>query len=187
MRSLILTAHVLLILGAGQHLALGETVDRSTKQRQVQVKAQADEDDRRCAYLGYWGSFHLTGPIGTAAYKLGRERYLADLTFDREDNAHWFFRAGNGSDQSTAQWAFSRQPDRCGRYWVWRSDKNGWHRYESTRAWGNRLGGSAQAQQVRTEPSVSRRLVDLETTVNRHTDQINSLLSPQQNSPQRVP
>lgn len=131
------------------------------------------ERERRCAYLGYWGSFHITGDIGTAAYALGNAKYVADLAFEKEDNGHWYYRAGFGGDNFTSQWAFSRHPDGCGRYWVWRSDRGGWHRYEATRAWGDPLTTGSESVQVRAEKSVTQRLTDLEEDVSELKAKVN--------------
>src|SRR5690606_8689591 len=34
----------------------------------------------RCAYIGHFGSFHLIGEGGTAAYQLGNRKYICDLS-----------------------------------------------------------------------------------------------------------
>lgn len=118
---------------------------------------------RRCAYLGRWGSFHIINAGGTAAYVLGRGQYIADLAFAGEDQNFWYYSPTNGGDQATAKWAFARQPDRCGRYWVWRMDRAGWHRYESTRAWGEGLGESAVFGSAETIETLKAAIDDHET------------------------
>lgn len=110
----------------------------------VSAEAKQEDDARRCAFLGRCGSFHLIGPSGTAAYNLGNAQYIADLASAGEDRLFWFYRPLNG-DVATNLWAFARQPDRAGRYWVWRRDQRGWRRYEGTRAWGIGLGESGAA------------------------------------------
>jgi hypothetical protein len=95
----------------------------------------------RCAYIGYWGSFHITGKVGTAAYWLGNKPYIADLSLDRATPSFFYYRPANG-DPFITMWAFGRQPD-CGRHWVWFRDRSGWRQYELTRAWGEGLDGTA--------------------------------------------
>src|SRR5437016_4511634 len=105
------------------------------EQQNPPAPAPNQELQRRCAYLGYWGSFHLIGNSGSAAYHLNADRFVADLTFDSEDAGFWYFRPANG-DTFTTKWAFSRQRDCFGMNWVMRGDRGGWHPYEATRAWG---------------------------------------------------
>jgi hypothetical protein len=104
-------------------------------QQNPPAPGQPQEAPRRCAYLGYWGSFHLIATGGSAAYHLNADRFVADLTFVREDDAFWYYRPANG-DPFTTMWAFSRQRDCFGMNWVWRGDLGGWYPYEATRAWG---------------------------------------------------
>ncbi len=120
-------------------------------QRQAQAGAQAQEkkEERRCAYLGFWGSFHLIGAGGSAAYHLGNDRYVADLRSNGQDDHYWYYAPANG-DQFTSRWAFAR-PDNCGMAWVWRRDRGGWHRYELTRAWGDGLSERSHGANVSAE------------------------------------
>jgi hypothetical protein len=104
---------------------------------------KAEEGARRCAFLGRFGSFHVFQNNGTAAYYLGPTPYIADLAPSREDNRYWYYRPVGNGDPETTEWAFSRQPDRCGQYWVWRFARGGWRRYEPTKAWGDGLGSVA--------------------------------------------
>jgi len=122
------------------------------------------EDQRRCAYLGKWGSFHLIGSAGSAAYALGNDRFIADLTFVREDTLYWYYRPSKG-DASTTLWAFARRPY-CGKYWVWRHAQGGWKRYEATRAWGDGLGAPTTAQTaIDVVDQLQLRVQDLENRV----------------------
>jgi hypothetical protein len=118
----------------------------------------ADDAARRCAFLGRQGSFHLIGAQGTAAYRLGNGQYIADLAAAGEDANYWYYRPQQNGDQFTSLWAFARRPN-CGRYWVWRQDRGGWHRYEATNAWGIGLGG------VAAKSGSSDAIVDLQIDV----------------------
>jgi hypothetical protein len=106
-----------------------------------QPAQNAPEAARRCAFIGRRGSFHLIGAKGTAAYKLGKDKYVADLEAAGEDANYWYYLPQQKGDQFTTMWAFARRPD-CGRYWVWRHDRRGWGQYEATDAWGDELNGS---------------------------------------------
>ena len=103
-------------------------------------KEQAYPKDLRCAYIGRWGSFHLIGTGGSAAYALGNDKFVADLRSVGQDADYWYYTPSKG-DPSTSEWALARKPDGCGMYWVWRGDGGRWHPYEPTRAWGLGLGG----------------------------------------------
>jgi hypothetical protein len=93
----------------------------------------------RFAYLGRCGSFHLIGAGGSAAYLLGNEKYVADLRSVGDDANHYRYQPSKG-DRSTTGWAFSRKPDNCGLYPVWRQQDGRWHLFERTTAWGIGLG-----------------------------------------------
>jgi hypothetical protein len=118
---------------------------QSVSQRKTSETEPEGRIITRCAYIGNFGSFHLVGVGGTAAYQLGDRKYICDLSFSKEDNAFWYYRPTNG-DRFTSHWAFSRQPDCCGRYWVWRHDGGGWSRYELTKAWGDGLADRSFTQ-----------------------------------------
>lgn len=126
---------------------------------------QEDEDigyTNRCAYLGRWGSFHLTHSSSTAAYLLGKGKYIADLSFSNEDRSFWYF-TPSGGDPLTTEWAFARRRDCNGRYWVWRRSKHGkWSRYEATRAWGE---GLDETKVSRTSLTLEQRVEALEEKV----------------------
>ncbi len=103
------------------------------------VDAKAIKPDRRCAYLGNWGSFHIVGSVGTAAYALDDERYIADLEFAGEDADYWAYRPTKKGDPNTTLWAFAKKPI-CGKYWVLRQSRGAWRKYEATDAWGEGHG-----------------------------------------------
>ena len=107
-------------------------------QQQPAGKQNANQVDRRCAYLGFWGSFHLLGAGGTAAYHLDQDKFISNLSANREDAHFWYYTPVNG-DATTTEWAFSKKPDSSGLYLVWRSDRGRWCVYEPTRAWGKGL------------------------------------------------
>src|SRR6266496_157237 len=123
---------------------------------------QEEKNERRCVYLGRSGSFHIIGSGGSAAYVLGNRKYISDLRENGEDANFWYFTTSNG-DPATNGWAFARKANCDGTYWVWRSDRGGWHAYEATRAWGNGLGGSFA--QMASGPSLGERVERLETRV----------------------
>lgn len=123
-------------------------------------------DSLRCAYIGYRGSFHLTGQNGTAAYWLGNQPYITELSYTRTDQSFYYYKPTNG-DPFITEWAFGFQPD-CGRYWVWFRDRGGWRRYELTRAWGTR-----PPEFTTSTPDAS--LKALRATVNQHERRIKTL------------
>src|SRR4051794_28327941 len=82
-------------------------------------ESNTSDNDRRCAYLGYCGGFTLIGSNGTAAYKLGDKRYIADLALEFEDDNWWVYHPTANGDRSTKAWAFARHP-RGGKYTVMR-------------------------------------------------------------------
>lgn len=137
-------------------------VDRKATSQQVQTitnkQAPANKAtrSRRCAYLGQWGSFHIIGPAGTAAYNLGRDQFIANLSFAGEDANFWMYRPSKG-DPLTTLWAFARKPD-CGRYWVWRFENGTWKQYEATRAWGEGFGQTTVAETLSTDVAEQFRL-----------------------------
>lgn len=89
----------------------------------------------RCAYIGYWGSFHITGQTGTAAYRLGNQQYIADLSLAGANASFYYYRPIANGDPFITMWAFATQPF-CGKYLVWFRHRGGWRQYEATRAWG---------------------------------------------------
>jgi hypothetical protein len=130
----------------------------------VDVKGAPDNGgyDGHCAYIGHWGSFHLVGSNCTAAYQLGKGKYIANLSFSREDRSFWYF-VPSGGDPLTAEWAFARLPDRCCRkYWVWRRSQNGkWKRYEATRAWGDVLPDKSVGGAESVASDLNQKLTEL--------------------------
>lgn len=104
-----------------------------------QMEAPTSRSYRR-AYLGHWGSFHLIGEHGTAAYHFRNGQYIADLEFSGQDANYTHYRPVANGDPSISEWAFARFPDACGQYVVWRHTRDGWRIYEQTRAWGIGLG-----------------------------------------------
>lgn len=112
-----------------------------------QVVAIEGEQDsaattRRCAYIGCFGSFHLTGSSGTAAYGLSTgSQYIAELSpTGQKNDFYWLYRPSNG-DPFTTHWAIGRRPDCCGKYPIWRFVNNSWIPYEKVRGWGEDLDG----------------------------------------------
>lgn len=124
-------------------------------------KEQPVQAPYRCAYVGTWGSFHLIGNGGSAAYALGNDQYVGDLRFTGQDADHRYYTPTKG-DASTTRWAFAQRPDNCGLYAVWREDQGKWRLYERVRAWGEGLGRVTTAS---TEVSVEARIADLERRV----------------------
>ena len=112
----------------------------------TKLAARKDEDDenRRCAFLGRFGSFTVIGSTGTAAYMLGKDKYIAGLRSAGEDPNWWMYRPTGNGDPSTTMWAFARNP-RCGKYNVLRFANGAWRQYEQTSAWGIGLGGFSGA------------------------------------------
>ncbi len=116
---------------------------------------------RRCAFLGQWGSFHLIGTGGSAAYFLNNLPFSADLRWTEDDADFYYYEPANG-DPVTTGWAFARKPNACGLHSVWRHDGRGWQIFERVRAWGNfdrGISGSAQ----KTSLPIDQRVTDLET------------------------
>lgn len=130
-------------------MAAAGPVATSSATKQVPTKQHNDDDDenRRCAYLGKLGAFTLTGPKGTAAYMLGRTKYIADLVPSGEEANWWLYRPTDNSDPDTIMWAFAKHPI-CGKYAVLRFTKGSWKTFEQTTAWGNELNGSGAAEAV---------------------------------------
>lgn len=85
-------------------------------------------------FRGMWGSFHLSGLTGTAAYIFRGRRYLATLNFAREDRDFRYY-SPVGGNASIIEWAFPKQADKCGHHVVWRRAEDGWKPYESTSVW----------------------------------------------------
>lgn len=123
----------------------GGALTTAAAAKRIVRNAQNDGDARRCAFLGRFGSFTVIGSRGTAAYRLGNGRYIADLRSAGEDANWWFYRPVGNGDRSTAMWAFARFPQ-CGRYRVLRFANGAWWVYERTEAWGNGLGQSGGLQ-----------------------------------------
>lgn len=121
--------------------------------------AQNDGEARRCAFLGRFGSFTVIGSGGTAAYRLGNGRYIADLQSAGEDANWWLYRPMANGDPSTVMWAFARFPQ-CGRYRVLRFANGAWWGYEHTEAWGNRLGQSGGLQAASFEEPTNAELLN---------------------------
>lgn len=149
---------------ARQHARSDEPPALAQNVRRPNVETDDDDGERRCAYLGQWGSFHLLGSGGSAAYTLGPDKFIANLTFVGKDPSYWYYRPTNG-DPHTKRWAFARQPY-CGKYWVWRHSHGAWKRYEATRAWGNDLGTPTTAQTaIDVVDQLQLRVQDLENRV----------------------
>lgn len=136
----------------------------------VAKKANVREDGgRRCAFLGRFGSFTVIGAEGTAAYRLGRGEYIADLEVAEQKDANWWlYRPVSNGDPWTEMWAFARRPQ-CGMYAVMRFSNGGWHLYESTHAWGENLGGSGEDIKKSASASVQNEVLD---TVRRIEDKL---------------
>lgn len=166
-----LTAFVLLLLSTasfsfGTEQQVGVTPKRRLYNHLLRANpagfGQIDKlRERRCAYLGRWGSFHLIGNGGSAAYTLGKDEFLADLSFVKQNERFWYYEP-SGGDRLTTRWAFSKRPDHCGRFWVWRAQQGRWHEYEATKAWGIGLNEEARHASV---PSLDSRVTDLEDRV----------------------
>src|SRR4051812_31126709 len=80
---------------------------------------QIDGETRRCAFIGPCGSFTVVGSTGTAAYKLGDNRYIADLAPVGDEPNWWIYRPASNGDPSTLLWAFARRREH-GKYSVMR-------------------------------------------------------------------
>lgn len=119
---------------------------------------------RRCAFNGSRGSFHFIGDQGTAAYKLGNEKFVASLVASGEDADYWYYVPTQNGDQFTTRWAFARQPN-CDGYWVWRHDRSGWRRFEATDAWGDGL--TRQTRVATSVNSIERLQFDVRDLQNR--------------------
>jgi hypothetical protein len=128
-------------------------------------KGQLEQPPRRCGYLGRWGSFHLIGKAGSAAYTLGDNDYVADLRLTREDGGYWYYSPSDG-DPFTAEWALASKPDACGMYPVWRAVGGRWVLYERARAWGQGLGREVRSTHT-GGPSIESRVSDLERRVDK--------------------
>lgn len=133
---------------------------------------KSEQEDRRCAYLGLLGSFHVLGNGGSAAYTVDSQNFIADLRLTREDANFWYFAPANGGDPMTTEWAFSKKPDGCGMYLVWRRVGGIWYAYERTRAWGIGLGGIFGSTQtvVDVEKKLEARVESLEDRVKKLED-----------------
>lgn len=107
-------------------------------------RIDVNNGERRCAFLGRFGSFTVIGTAGTAAYSLGNNKYIADLVVAGEEANWWLYRPTSGGDPATRLWAFARQPW-CGKYRVMRYSNGAWREYEQTEAWGRGLGDSTTA------------------------------------------
>lgn len=140
------TTLVLYVLCAFSPLAYADQLAANVSRTTAQVA------ERRCAFLGRNGSFHLIGDSGTAAYQLGRDQYIADLVSVGQDANYWLYRPVANGDPSTVMWAFARRPI-CGRYGVLRYSNGTWRRFEATNAWGIGLGeelaGAASGDAIR--------------------------------------
>jgi hypothetical protein len=62
-----------------------------SQEQGAEGKKKAELRERRCAFLGHWGSFHLIGSNGSAAYTLGINKYIADLRSNGEDANYWYY------------------------------------------------------------------------------------------------
>lgn len=100
--------------------------------------------ERRCAFLGRFGSFTVIGSKGVAAYQLSDGQYIADLEAAGDDPNWWLYRPVSNGDATTTMWAFARKPHR-GLYKVLRFANGRWKLYECTNAWGRGLGESGAA------------------------------------------
>jgi hypothetical protein len=107
----------------------------------VAAEPSVERNERRCAYIGYCGSFTLIGDTGTAAYKIGNNRYLADIELENEDENWWVYAVRAHGDGATKGWAFSRHPH-GGRYRVLRYSNGAWRLFDRSEAWGIGLGES---------------------------------------------
>lgn len=127
-----------MLIGTGILLAIMPTVAAAAERAK---QAEKVVEERRCAFLGNFGSFTLIGDTGTAAYRLGKGEYIADLRTAGDDPNWWIYRPTGNGDPSTTLWAFARKPI-CGKYTVLRFAKGAWRHYEKTDAWGIGLGSS---------------------------------------------
>lgn len=135
------------------------TLAAAAAAKQITRNAQGDGEGRRCAFFGRFGSFTVIGSRGTAAYRLGNGRYIADLQSAGEDANWWLYRPVRNGDPSTIMWAFARFP-RCGRYRVLRFAKGAWWVYEHTEAWGNRLGQAGGVQATSLDEPTNAELLN---------------------------
>ena len=142
-------------------------------QPRITDRAFEDENVRRCAYIGYCGSFTLIGDSGTAAYKIGNNRYIADIEFEKEDEKWWVYRIRGNSDGTTKGWAFSRHPH-CGKYRVLRYSNGAWRLFDRSDAWGIGLGESfgESTAEVRTTGPSNQELLDTLRRIESRLDDI---------------
>jgi hypothetical protein len=141
-------------------------------------KADKANEARRCAFLGPFGSFHLIGPKGTAAYLLGNEKYIADLVPAGEDANWWLYRPGEGSDPGTTMWAFSRHDQCNGMRSVLRFVNGVWCLYEEATGWGNDGSTGVTVTTVSSQPSnaeLLQKLRDIEDTLSKIPRKLNAI------------
>ncbi len=118
-----------------------------------------DDDARRCAFLGRFGAFTIINAEGTAAYKLGNGKYIADLKHYRDDANWWLYKPAGNGDPATTMWAFARKP-RCGTYQVLRFANGAWRKFESTDAWGLNIGAGGIATAADVSGPTNQDLLD---------------------------
>lgn len=125
---------------------------------QAEFVSQIQEADggaeRRCAFIGPCGSFTVIGFEGTAAYRLGHRRFIADLESAGEDPNWWLYRSVAHGDGVTTMWALARRPS-CGKHTIMRFSNGAWRFYDRTDAWGEGLGEALQRAMAQSEPEPS--------------------------------
>jgi hypothetical protein len=154
MRTAILSASLLFLTSASVRAGESTAIELKlvgpvalsapSKTEAVSLKAEKAEEARRCAFLGMFGSFHLIGSKGTAAYMLGNDKYIADLRAAGEEKNWWLYRPTGNGDPWTTMWAFARNRGCDGKYSVLRKVNGVWCQYEQTEAWGDELDRPGQ-------------------------------------------
>ncbi|MGE0534939.1 MAG: hypothetical protein AB7O68_08180 [Pirellulales bacterium] len=124
----------------------------------------------RCAYHGRWGTFHLTGPTGTAGYTFKGVKWVANLGFVREDGSFYYYRQSASGDPTIQLFAFSKSKGADGRYPVWRRTPGGWRIYECTERWGEFRTG-----EVRVSLSDEARFDAINEALRLHDERISEL------------
>lgn len=110
--------------------------------------------ERRCAYLGRWGSFHILGKDGTAAYRFASgAMHFAELRVGRPNPNWWIYNQvpSDTADNNITAWAFARQPY-CGEWQVLMFRNGAWQHYENTFAWGKGIGEDATGAAGSSDP-----------------------------------
>lgn len=142
---LVLVAAICLI---PTHVRAVETNKRlSTAKVQNAPAPMPTAQERRCAYLGQMGSFHILGSGGTAAYRFANgAEHFAELRISPttiRDPFWWQYDQlrSDTADPNITRWAFARQPQ-CGRWPVLMLRNGTWMLYEQTYGWGKGMGVS---------------------------------------------